>query len=360
MIGVGLIGCGSIGQIHADGLAKLRADGEIRAVAAADPSPDGLAAATRNCPFERSGPDPAAVIADPDVEAVLVTSPTATHAGIVRAALAAGKAVMCEKPLAPTFAGVRELCAAVAVTGVVAQVGFHSRFHPVFNRLRGLVAGGDLGAPLGYMLREDQFWPTGAVVPGHSSWRSDPAQSGGGALLEHTIHGCDLLSWMFGPARRVSARTRSVFGFGVEDIATAQVEHGTGVIGTIVTVFNGVRGREERRLEVFFERGTVEVTGDFLVGAVEDSLLVQRPDAAAERPDLEALRHDYFASIGVRRRDFAFYQYVGDRAFVRSVRAGSAATPGFADVLAAHALVEAAYRSSAAGGDPVEVAPILT
>ena len=85
----------------------------------------------------------------------------------------------------------------------------------------------------------------------------------------------------------------------------------------MLSVFNGVRGREERRFEVFFERGAVEATTDFIVGASEDSFLVQRPDAAAERPDLEAMREEHFAALGLRRRDFVFYTYPADRHWVR-------------------------------------------
>jgi predicted dehydrogenase len=191
------------------------------------------------------------------------------------------------------------------------------------------------------------------VVEGHSSWRSDPTAAGGGALVEHTIHGCDLVSWMFGPAVSVSARTRSLFDFGVEDVAALHVQHRSDVIGTIATVFNGVEGREERRLEVFFERGMVEVTGDFIVGADEDALTIHRPRRPADRVDLETLRDETFTKWGVSRRDFIFYQYLADRAFVRCVRDGAAATPGFADALAAHALVDAAYRSAAADGRPM-------
>jgi predicted dehydrogenase len=350
VIGVGMVGCGSIGQIHADGLAKLVEEGEIRAVVAADPSEEARRAVHRNCAFELLADDPSVVAGHPDVDAVLVTGPTATHASAVLEAIGQGKAVMCEKPLAPTFDEVRALVAAVADSGLVAQVGFHSRWNPIVDRLLRMVTTGELGAPLGYALREDQFWPTGSVVAGHSSWRSDRSQAGGGALLEHTIHGCDLLVRMFGPAVAVSARTRSLFGFGVEDMVAAQVEHDGGVIGTIATVFNGVEGREERRLELFFEQGTVEVTGDFIVGAAEDSLTIHRPRAGSERPDLDALRDGYFDSLGVARRDFVFYQYLADRSFIHAVRDGTSATPGFIDAYRAHALVDAAYRSAGAGG----------
>jgi len=349
---VALVGCGSNGQIHADGLAKLAADGEIRAVAAVDPSPTALAAAHRNCPFEVRDADLSLAVDNPDVDAALVSGPTATHAAVIEAAVAAGKAIMSEKPLAPDFPTVARLVELVSRSGLVGQVGFQSRFNPMFTHLKGLVDRGSLGAPLGYMLREDQFWPTGSVVPGHSSWRSDPASAGGGALLEHTIHGCDVLAWIFGPAASVSARTRSVFGFGVEDIATAQVAHGDGVIGTVTTAFNGVEGREERRLEVFFEQATVEITGDFVIGAPEDAFVVHRPRADPERPDLGRLRRELFAAHGITRDDFIFYQYVADRAFVHAVREQRPGQPDFRDAAHAHAIVEAAYRSAAAGGVP--------
>ncbi len=338
-----------IGQIHADGLRMLSDDGEIVAVGAADPVESSWAATARNCPFRYFTEDPRRVIEDPAVDAVMITAPTSTHRDLVLATLAAGKALFCEKPLAPTFAEVQEICGAVATTAKPSQVGFHSRFHPIVNELHDLVVSGEVGAPMAYTLRDDQYWPTGAVVPGHSSWRSERAQAGGGALLEHSIHAADLVCWMFGPAVRVSARTRSMFGFEVEDVAAVSIEHASGVVGTILSVFNGVRGREERRFEVFFEGAAVEATTDFIVGAAEDSYLVQRPDREPQRPELDAMREHHFSSLGIERRDFVFYTYPADRHWVRCVQQDVAASPGFDDALRAHALVDAAYRSAATG-----------
>jgi predicted dehydrogenase len=355
-LGIGLVGCGMIGQIHADGLAKMCADGEVRAVAAGDPSEAARAAVARNCGFGYLTDDPMRVIDDPGVDAVMITSPTPTHQELVAAVLAAGKPLFCEKPLAPTFDAVRDICAAVGRAGVVAQVGFHARFHPIMRRIDELVRSAELGTAMGYTLRDDQYWPTGDVVPGHSSWRSQRTHAGGGALLEHSIHAADLVCWLFGPARRVSARVRSVFGYDVEDTAAVTVEHASGVVGTVLSVFNGVRGREERRFEVFFERGALEATTDFVVGASEDGLLVQRPDTPPERADLDALRERHFAALGLSRRDFIFYTYPSDRHWVRNARDGTATTPGFDDALRAHALVDAAYRS-AETGDTVTVEP---
>jgi predicted dehydrogenase len=93
----------------------------------------------------------------------------------------------------------------------------------------------------------------------------------------------------------------------------------------------------------------VEATTDFIVGASEDSYLVQQPDTDAQRLDLAVMREEHFASVGINRRDFVFYAYPADRNWVQAVRRGAAAVPGFDDALRAHRLVEAAYRSAATG-----------
>lgn len=357
---IGIIGCGSIARAHAAAFRQLREDGLVEVVAAADPDPAGVeVVAAIVGGIDHTGPDGQAVIDDPDVEAVVLIAPTRFHRDYILAVADAGKPLFSEKPLAPTFEVVAELCRAAEARSLVAQVGFQSRFHPIVRHLRSLVTSGELGAPMGYMLRDDQYWPTGDVVDGHSSWRSERAEAGGGALLEHSIHSCDVLSWLFGPAAQVFAATRSVFGYSVEDTAALTIEHDSGVVGTLITVFNGVVGREERRLEVFFERGTVELTTDFVVGAPEDSLLVQRPGEPAQRFDVDALRRATFAADGFDPdRSYWVYQYFAHHAFVRALREGRAPSPGFADALAAHALVEAGYRS-ASTRLPVELAPLI-
>jgi predicted dehydrogenase len=187
------------------------------------------------------------------------------------------------------------------------------------------------------------------VVAGHSSWRSDRAEAGGGALLEHSIHSCDILGWLFGPVERVYATTRSMFGYSVEDVAALTIEHANGVVGNLVTVFNGVQHREERRLEVFFERASLELTTDFIVGAPEDSFLVHRADEEhAQRYDVDQLRRETFAADGFDPdREVFVYQYFAHHAFATALQQGRPPSPDVDDALRAHSLVEAAYRSAA-------------
>jgi predicted dehydrogenase len=356
MLRVGIVGCGSIARAHAVAFRLLRDDGAAALVAAADPDPAGIEqvaqiAGSIERRYEKSGD----LIDDPDVDAVAVIAPTRFHRELIEAVCAAGKPLFTEKPLAPTYDVVLDIVDTVERSGVPAQVGFQSRYHPIIRFLDDAVRDGRFGAPMGYVIRDDQFWPTGAVIDGHSSWRSLRAEAGGGALLEHSIHSCDIACWLFGPVRRAYARTRHVFGYDVEDVAALTIEHESGVVGTLITIFNGVVDREERRVELFFEQAAVEATTDFVVGAPEDSLLVKTTTGPAERLDCDALARDTFLRDGVDvERPFYVYQYLAHRAFAGAVAAGRAPSPGVRDALAAHQVVEAAYRS-AATGDPVDI-----
>jgi predicted dehydrogenase len=325
-------------------------------VAAADPDPAGVdrveAIVGR---LDRRYDDGTALIHDPAVEAVAVVAPTVFHRDLILAVAAAGKPLFTEKPLAPTYPTVREIADAVRAAGIPAQVGFQSRFHPIVRRLHTWVTDRRFGAPMAYLIRDDQFWPTGSVVPGHSSWRADRGQAGGGALLEHSIHSCDLACWLFGPVTRVFAATRNVFGFDVEDVAVLTIEHDSGVVGSLVSVFNGVRDREERRIEIFFERAAAEATTDFVIGAPEDSLLVQAEGAPTERFDVDELRRAAFAADGVDPdRQVFVYQYFAYRAFAAAIRAGRDPKPDLDDALRAHQLVAAGYQSASRGA-PVAI-----
>ncbi len=345
---LGFIGCGMIASAHAAAVRLLQEDGLVRLVAAADPDPAGIERiASITGDVEHRFADGRDLISCDDVDAVVVITPTRFHREAILLVCDSGKPLFAEKPLAPTFDVVTEIRDAIVKTGITCQVGFQSRFHPINRKLRAIIESGELGAPMGYTLRDDQYWPTGAVVEGHTSWRSERSEAGGGALLEHSIHSCDLLNWLFGPAVEVFAKTRSVFGYSVEDVAALTIEHASGVVGNLVTIFNGVQGREERRLEVFFERGAVEITTDFVVGAPEDSMLIQRPGEPAERIDVVELRRQDFASQGLDPdRKVWVYQYHAHRAFAEAIRANHDPSPTVQDAYRAHALVEAGYQSA--------------
>ena len=345
-IGVALIGCGNIGQIHAASLAHIAEDGvAIRPVIAADPSEEGRENIAGNWSFERMVSDPEEVFADPEVDAVFICTPTATHRDLILRVLKARKHLYSEKPLAPSFELVKEIYQAVVAAPIIAQVGFQMRWNAMHAKIKRFVESGELGRPVSYLVRDDECWPTTQFSSFASDWRSQRQYSGGGPLMEHSIHALDLLSWLFGPPARVSAATRSLFGFDVEDVAALALEHHSGVIGTLMTLYGGVEGREESRFEVFFERGVVEVTWGVMVETDENSFRLERAGEAAVRLDPKEILAEHLAGLGVKSQPF-FWNELASRAFFESIRANRPASPGIRDALIAHATIEAAYQSA--------------
>ena len=342
-LGIGLIGAGMIGQGHAYALRLLAEDGDVRPVAVTDFSADAVEAARRICPFERVAPDAQAVIDDPDVDAVVIVTPTTTHRDLVLAVVAAGKPFLCEKPLATRFD---------IVTRDVRRgrgVGPHRA-----GRLPLPLPSADqrARAPRHRAASSARRWATRCATTStgrpatscpvtargvrNGRTRAAARCSNTRSTAPTSSRGCS------GRPTSVYARTRNVFGYDVEDTAVCTIEHASGVVGTLISIFNGVRGREERRLEVFFERGAVEVTTDFLVGAREDSFLIQRPDQEPERLDVAALRDAPLRRRG-HRPPRLLRLPLSRGAGVRRGRCArsSPRRPAFADALAAHALVDA-------------------
>jgi len=281
-------------------------------------------------------------------DAVWVCTPTAAHAEVVEAAVAGGRAVFCEKPLAPDLAGAEALAAVVAESGMPAQVGLVLRSAPVFRALRDLLASGELGLPMTAIFRDDQYFPVQGVYS--STWRGDVAVAGGGCLIEHSIHDLDILRFCLGEVTEVAGRTDNFSGHeGIEDLAAVSLRFESGASAQLVSVWHDILSRgSTRRVEVFCRRGMAWLDNDFL-----GPLHVQTTDGTAVRPCPPA---GWVRDLALGDDDIglAISAYVeADRAFVDAVWAGRAPEPSFAEAVVAHRLVDGAYRSAAAGGAPV-------
>ena len=146
-IGIGVIGTGIMGSDHARTLAGSIKGAALAAVSDTDAErASALAAATR---AGRVHADGFALVADPDVDAVLIASPDPTHEDLVLACLSAGKPVLCEKPLSPSVEGcLRVVAAETALGRRLVQVGFMRRFDPGYRSVRQALLTGQVGAPL--------------------------------------------------------------------------------------------------------------------------------------------------------------------------------------------------------------------
>ncbi|HSS34678.1 MAG TPA: Gfo/Idh/MocA family oxidoreductase, partial [Patescibacteria group bacterium] len=141
-IGVAFLGVGRMGLTHAATVAGIR---NARVVVVGDPD---LAAAERGRALlraDRATADVLDAIHDPAVEAVVVATPTNTHAGLIEAALHAGKAVWSEKPIALDLAETSRVVALWRETGLPVQLGFMRRFDPGYVRAKALIDAGEIG-----------------------------------------------------------------------------------------------------------------------------------------------------------------------------------------------------------------------
>ena len=352
MLRIGFVGAGLIAWAHALGLKAMIDDGVIDAsiVAAYDPHERKALGF-----MEALGSTDGAAVADAGevaarADAVWVCTPTSSHRAAVDDAIARGRPVFCEKPLDRDLAGAASLVETVAAAGVPSQCGLVLRSAPVFRALRDLVAGGELGEPMAAIFRDDQFFP----IRGHyaSQWRADVAQSGGGCLIEHSIHDVDILRFCFGDVEQVIGVTANHAGHpGVEDLASVSLVFASGMVTQLTSVWHDIMSRgSTRRIEVFFRRGMVSLNNEF-----RGPLRVQTSDVTEDRPcpspewvDALPLPND--------RTGLAIRAYVEpDRAFVEAVTEGRPPEPGLDVALGAHRLVDAAYRSAAAGGAPVDL-----
>jgi len=353
---VGLIGAGNIGRFHARGLHGLTRMGLVDAkyVAVCDRVAERAEQFARIAGLEFWTSEADELIASPLVNTVYVCTPTGEHKALVLEAAAAGKHVFCEKPLARTLADAHEMYDAVRTAGVRHQVGLVLRHAPIFIVLKELISDPELGRPMAVLFRDDQFFP----IQGHyaSDWRKDFALTGGGTLIEHSIHDLDLLTWLCGDVESLRAETRNFAGHeGVEDLAAVTLHFASGATGQLTSVWHDILSRGSgRMLEVFFERGYFSVDRDFFGDIRYETYATNGPAVMQD----EAVRRRYLELVGLTGDEYA--QALGkysleDYFFLRAIAEERDPYPGFDVGVRAHELVDAVYRSAAAGGNEVTI-----
>lgn len=179
---VGIIGTGSIGTDHARMLARRVGGAEVVAVTDVVADAAAALAAELGC---RHHADDASLVADPDVDAVVIASSGVAHAAQAVACVRAGKPVLCEKPLAPTAAEAYTVVDAEVVAGRrLVQVGFMRRFDPAYVDLKAALDAGRIGTPL--LARMVHRNPT--VPPWFTSAMG---------LTDSAVHELDITRWLF-------------------------------------------------------------------------------------------------------------------------------------------------------------------
>jgi predicted dehydrogenase len=210
-IGIGVVGMGWMGEAHSRSY-RLVGDRfhergiDARLVACADVDSGRAEAARERFGFERATTDWHDVVADPAVEAISVTAPNDTHLAVIRAALAAGKHVLCEKPVGRTPDETLQAAALARATDLVTFVGYNYRWAPVVQHARDLIAAGELGELTHYRGR---FLNGYAKDPdGVLSWRFR-AEQGFGTLSDLLSHAIDMAHLIAGPIADVVGNRRT-------------------------------------------------------------------------------------------------------------------------------------------------------
>jgi predicted dehydrogenase len=278
--------------------------------------------------------DAEALVSSPEVGAVVVCSANADHRAHVELAAAAGKHVLCEKPVATTTEDAEAMIEACARAGVQLHVAFVSRFLPLVARAREAVRAGRIGDVIG-LVGGNRGRPP--LPPSYPAWITDPVAAGGGALIDHSVHVTDVMRHVTGlEVTEVSAEAGALlWDCGVDDVAQLLLRFDNGAVGSVDPSWS-VPADNPWDYDFFLR--LVGTDGSLEISDAAEALQVVTTRDGAPR----GLRHASFAEDA----DRAMVE-----AFAASVLAGTVLEPCAtgADGLRALEVALAGYRSSATG-----------
>jgi len=258
-VGIGIVGCGNVARIHAEAIRLLP---ELELVSVCSRSKESARSLGKKFGVPACS-DLQEMLADRDVRAVAICSPSGTHSQLGCAAALAGKHVLVEKPIDISVAKADRLIEACDRSGVRLAVALQSRHLDAPRLLKSAVETGRLGKLLlaGAYIK----WYRTPEYYSSRPWRGTLEFDGGGALINQAIHTVDLLRWMMGPATGVHAHSGRLLHEGIEaeDTLVAALRFEGGALGIVEAATSAYPGFK-RRLEITGTEGTVILEGDSL------------------------------------------------------------------------------------------------
>jgi len=214
-LNIGMVGCGFMGRTHSNAFAKvnqffgLEYQPVLKAICAR--SAKGVAEFADNWGYESAETDWRKLVARQDIDLIDIASPNDTHAEIAIAAAAAGKMVMCEKPLGRNAAETQRMVAAVEAAQRPNMVWYNFRRVPAVTLAKQLIDEGRLGRVFHYRAKFLQDWTISADLPqgGAALWRLDASVAGSGVTGDLLAHCIDTAMWLNGPIDNVTAMTET-------------------------------------------------------------------------------------------------------------------------------------------------------
>lgn len=294
-IKIGIIGCGRIGQLHAANIVSKIPNATLVCVSDFFASAAEKLARRHNVPMACT--DHKDMIENANVDAIIVCSPTDTHAGIIRDACAAGKHIFCEKPIDQSLAVIDELASLVQKSGVKFFVGFQRRFDKHFRSAKTAVEDGHIGTPVKLHLvsRDPAPPPIGYL------------KQSGGIFLDQTAHDFDMARFLVGSDIAEICATgvavdKEIGQIGDWDHTVCQVKFKNGCVGIIDNSRSSPLGYDQRG-EFFGTNGSI------FIGNVKPS--------EATRCNKEGVREDNPMPFFMERYADAYVEEMKD--FVHSI-----------------------------------------
>jgi len=376
---IGIIGMGWMGSVHARSYNavkdKFYSDGLIpRLVICADDVAERGSEAQARFGFEEITTNWMDVINHPKVTVVDITSPNFLHREMVLAAIAAGKHVMCEKPIGTLPSDVAAVYRAAQKAGVMTFTGLNYRWAPHVQFAKQMIDSGKLGEITNYYGR---FFTMYASNPlGQLSWRFLKEKAGTGALGDLMPHTVDMASYLVGPIKRVASNKQTIikerplpvsgrgthFSVGepddpkgavtTEDYVGAMVEFENGATGTL-EVSRATRGPQlENGFEIYGTEGAIRWSFENM-----DDLYIYLPDGSPERegfvrlvsgPDMPF--YSKFQPGPGNNMSYDDLKVIESYHFLKSITEGKQLEPSFASAYEFAKALDAMMRSWESGG----------
>ena len=332
MLTVGLLGAGRIAGVHAT---AITTNAGSRLVAVSDINTEAAAKLAAQYGAEARTTD--AILADPAINAILIATSTDTHSDLIERATAAGKAVLCEKPVDLSLARAQACQKVVAGNGRPVMIGFNRRFDPNFSALKDALDKGEIGKP--ELLSITSFDPAPPPVA--------YIKVSGGLFRDMMIHDFDMANFIMGAAPKTVSATGSsivdpaIGAAGDVVIAVVTLTYGDGRITVIKNSRRAVYGYDQR----------VELLGS--EGLLQAQNMLENTVVKSTTAGVTGAKPTYFfleRYMPAYRAEWA--------AFVAAVDAGTALPVTLADGVAALAMAEAAALSLTSGR-PVALQDLL-
>ncbi len=321
-LGIGVIGAGRIGTVHAHTIAGVVSDARLAWIA--DPAEQARTRLGQSVGCEQLTDVPETLFNDSEVDAVVICSSTDTHAELITKAAQAGKHIFCEKPLALSVEDIDAALAEVDKAGVALQVGFNRRFDRDFSAIRKQILDGTIGRP--ETLRITSRDPRPPPI--------DYVRVSGGMFLDMTIHDFDMARYLMGSEITevhvyADALVDPAIGeAGDVDTAVISLRFASGAVGVIENSRRTAYGYDQR-VEVFGSEGMLHN-----LNQRTDDVVVTAAEGSCERPLMDFFMDRYKASYQLELQ-----------AFVDAVRESKPTPVGGEDGRVAVVLGHAATRS---------------